>query len=395
MKKLLLLVSIAFSIQANAQWVQQNSTTTNFLMSIHFPSTSVGYSLAETGYLYKTTNGGTNWNMVGSHQDMWGQVYFTSIDTGFVTGARGVLKTVNGGLTWVDNFSDSIYTNSLSFVTSDIGYVTGININGDSTLVYKTTNAGATWSRVSSIYTFMGVQAIYFINASTGFLNSYGDALYKTVDGGLTWIPKSTVSTLYSFSFPSPLIGYAVGDFDLLKTTDGGETWNVLTNTNPQALYSVFFTSNTTGYIVGGDGFSSGAIEKTIDGGATWSVDLGIAQTFNSVHFPNANYGYACGTAGTIYKLTTTVDITETPDATTLTLSPNPVSNQLTVTSQKATIKEIKIMNSLGEEMKNWNLGMGNEKSATVDVSGIAKGIYFIQLTDENKNSINKKIIIQ
>lgn len=36
-----------------------------------------------------------------------------------------------------------------------------------------------------------------------------------------------------------------------------------------------------------------------------------------------------------------------------------------------------------------------NGKQLNLDMSGYAKGIYFIQITDENKNTTNKKIIVE
>ena len=34
-----------------------------------------------------------------------------------------------------------------------------------------------------------------------------------------------------------------------------------------------------------------------------------------------------------------------------------------------------------------------NGKSATLDISSYAKGVYFVQITDANKNVVNRKII--
>ena len=37
---------------------------------------------------------------------------------------------------------------------------------------------------------------------------------------------------------------------------------------------------------------------------------------------------------------------------------------------------------------------MINGKTATLDMSGYAKGVYFVQIIDANKNVVNKKIIV-
>ncbi len=78
-----------------------------------------------------------------------------------------------------------------------------------------------------------------------------------------------------------------------------------------------------------------------------------------------------------------------------ITIYPNPATNNLTITfaePQKNTT--IKILNLLGETVNSEQL-IVNSKSATIDVSDVAQGMYFVQITDETKNSITKKIIVQ
>ena len=49
-------------------------------------------------------------------------------------------------------------------------------------------------------------------------------------------------------------------------------------------------------------------------------------------------------------------------------------------------------MNSLGQCMLT-STPLGGGREGLVDMSSLANGIYFVQLTDENKNVINKKVI--
>ncbi len=77
-------------------------------------------------------------------------------------------------------------------------------------------------------------------------------------------------------------------------------------------------------------------------------------------------------------------------------ISPNPFTSQTTITfneEQKNTT--IKIRDVVGNVIKNYELGIKNGKSVTIDMSSVAKGIYFVEITDEKKNTINKKIIVQ
>jgi photosystem II stability/assembly factor-like uncharacterized protein len=64
-------------------------------------------------------------------------------------------------------------------------------------------------------------------------------------------------------------------------------------------LYSVHFPDANTGYAVG----DSGTILKTNDAGSTWdSLSCGITSFLHSVYFTDASTGYAVGNNGTILK---------------------------------------------------------------------------------------------
>ena len=72
---------------------------------------------------------------------------------------------------------------------------------------------------------------------------------------------------------------------------------------------------------------------------------------------------------------------------------PNPCATQLIIDNGKLLIKEIKIVNVLGEAVLNQQ-PTNNNKQLTIDMTGYAKGIYFVQIQTE-KGTTNKKIIIQ
>ncbi len=52
-------------------------------------------------------------------------------------------------------------------------------------------------------------------------------------------------------------------------------------------------------------------------------------------------------------------------------------------------------MDVTGREIKNLELIIKNEKSVTLDMSGYAKGVYFVQIIDANKNVVNRKVVKQ
>lgn len=74
-------------------------------------------------------------------------------------------------------------------------------------------------------------------------------------------------------------------------------------------------------------------------------------------------------------------------------IAPNPFSSQTTISftkEQRNTI--IKIMDILGSDIKTVNL---SGKELKIEMGEMKAGIYFIQIMDENKIVVNRKIIIQ
>lgn len=71
---------------------------------------------------------------------------------------------------------------------------------------------------------------------------------------------------------------------------------------------------------------------------------------------------------------------------------PNPTQDFVTIQSENGGMNEIKIQNQLGQTVYTYS----NQTSAlTIETKNWAKGVYFIQVTNEQQHQITKKIIIQ
>lgn len=87
------------------------------------------------------------------------------------------------------------------------------------------------------------------------------------------------------------------------------------------------------------------------------------------------------------------IGITETNGSSDVLIFPNPFNFQTTIVfSEMQTNIEIKIIDVLGKEIKTMNY---TGKQITIEKGEMNQGIYFIQISNEEKNIINKKIIIQ
>ena len=126
------------------------------------------------------------------------------------------------------------------------------------------------------------------------------DTLWKPIGSG-------TIKDLLCISFGNPSVGYIGGkDRTLLKTTDGGNTWQHIDNVPftpthiPNDVVDVQFLSATLGFITVGsftDPLFLGTVYKTTNGGATWTtVDAG-AIAAQRTHFFAENNGIVIGSA--------------------------------------------------------------------------------------------------
>jgi photosystem II stability/assembly factor-like uncharacterized protein len=98
-------------------------------------------------------------------------------------------------------------------------------------------------------------------------------------------------------------VAWAAGNIGVVaRTTDGGESWNVLGRAaeNVTAALCVACTSADEAWV----GFSSGLVAVTADGGANWDThELGTGDV-NDICFIDSQNGWAATTAGHVYRTT-------------------------------------------------------------------------------------------
>ena len=70
----------------------------------------------------------------------------------------------------------------------------------------------------------------YFLDENTGWTVGRGGVIAHTTDGGETWLPQhsSVEADLYQVTFVDKSHGWITGSRMLLRTEDGGKTWQVV-----------------------------------------------------------------------------------------------------------------------------------------------------------------------
>lgn len=149
-------------------------------------------------------------------------------------------------------------------------------------------DGGSTW-----VNTPLGeITSLSFVSSTIGYAAGDNGVVYKTTDGGNTWnlLNTGTTTKMRAVHFYNENIGAAVGELGaIIVTANGGTSWNSVSSGTSVRLMSVFFNTATTGFAGGRDG----VLRKTTDGGNTWTaVNAGLSDDITSIFFVDANTGF-------------------------------------------------------------------------------------------------------
>lgn len=248
----------------------------------------------------------------------------------WASGSKGtILKTENGGLKWikmsVTGFEDKDFRDIVAF---DAQKALIINA-GSPAYILKTTDGGLSW-RV--VYQDTAKTAFFddigFFDSQNGLV--FGDpdiegnfTLLQTNDGGETWqnigkkLPKAqekeagfaASGTIMRFKASNVWIGTGGGEKSrVLFSPDKGNTWEtfytpILAGTNAQGIFSMAFKDVKNGVAVGGDYTKPQSTEKTAiytkNAGKTWQLAKKFPNGYrSSVAFAGKNQYVCVGTNG-------------------------------------------------------------------------------------------------
>ena len=223
-----------------------------------------------------------------------------------------VLRTGDGGATWqkLSVTSEALDFRDIDAVDAQTAYVMSIG-NGPASRIYKTTDAGKTWNlqfKNEDPKAFLDAMSFWDTNQGIAFGDSVDQQFYiLTTSDGATWsrVPTANLpsaqgnegafaasgTNIAVFGKSHAWIGTgAAAKSRVLRTTDGGHTWQVADTplaSGPSAgIFSIAFRDAKHGVIAGGDyRKEQEAVDNlamTNDGGATWTLVKGLSG-FRSV----------------------------------------------------------------------------------------------------------------
>ena len=447
MKKLffifLILITYYSLLIAQSGWIESPTSANRAIRDIYFVNANTGWGVGDSTII-KSTNGGLNWTRqyfyyLGITAN-FNTVRFLNEYTGYAAGGHYtgfydfyynyIFKTTDGGLNWnllynVQGGASSVITKIFP-IDENIIYLTsaGSAMNAASGGVSKSTNGGLNFSLCIS----KGESnSIYFVNANTGWVNTYfwtdvpADKAYilKTTNGGLNWIEQykdslNNATRIYSIQFFNQNTGFAVGSkfynnkTKFFKTTNGGVSWDTVLY-NHRKNKSLFFINQNIGWIGGYSDFDSSSISYTTNGGLSWtSQKRNFITAISNIFFISNLTGWATMDYSSILR-TTNSGVTFIPEITgkipeSYSIEqnyPNPFNPVTKIKFDIAgkTVGQtfLSVYDITGREIQtlvNEQLRPGSYE-VTFDGSNLPSGIYFYQLRANDFTETKKLVLLK
>lgn len=242
------------------------------------------------------------------------------------------MKTIDGGLTWTSGVIDGLDT-------VDFRDIEGINAStalaisaGQPAVIYKTTDAGASWEKKYEGSDRDFFNGMVFIDDNSGF--AYGDPvdgawmILRTIDGGDTWVllPQTPEAAEGEAGFAASGSSMAM-DEDEIWLASGGSKSNIYYSKNrggrweiintpirqglpSQGIFSITIIDNRSLIAVGGDYERPNETDQNViishTDGMSWEKNSGNDPSgyLSAVaYFPRFHWVIAVGPNGSDYSI--------------------------------------------------------------------------------------------
>jgi photosystem II stability/assembly factor-like uncharacterized protein len=279
----------------------------------YFPNALTGWAISSNS-LYRTTDGGATWTRFDVPFS-GGSIQFLDGNTGYVLQITGaamnkqsvvIYKTMDGGATWTLNYNNDPtlpnpsntlplggHKSGMTFSNATTGWIGGDIPTNGYFYFYKTTDSGASWSRLQLALpagyenAYISTTAPKFFNANDGILPVWMTLgvgmrdlyIYSTRNGGSSWtfspaFVRQGANTDF-ISLTNGITWDITGKFRVTNNT--GASWSEITpNINfGDNMPDLDFVSASTGWLIQNPVNGATPLYRTVDGGATWTLNSG------------------------------------------------------------------------------------------------------------------------
>ncbi|MDQ3194391.1 MAG: YCF48-related protein, partial [Bacteroidota bacterium] len=232
------------TVDEGLTWDNLCKFTDKHLKAIYFGNDKRGYVAGNRGAIFKTTDLGITWTDQTHYLNLdYNDIHFRDDAVGIAAGGNPengrafIYKTTNGGTNWYEAY-DSIGSgilNAITFVDNSNWLIAGNNGN-----ILKTNDAGEHWESINLCYE--DLNSIIFSDPKNGLVSGNDGIIYKTTDGGIVWRSKvsGTLASLNSIKYINSDHVIAAGDNGtLIISYDGGDLWSVVPKITNNNLFTV------------------------------------------------------------------------------------------------------------------------------------------------------------
>ena len=229
----------------------------------------------DDGAVYQSKDDGDSWKPAGRiHTEPVDSLTFLTTAKGIGIGGKFVWGTKDAGQVWTAFHLHDTLLNSVAYGDEDNVWVVG----DEGTILYSSTGGTRRHEGQHTFSTFIPQDSgtterlleVDFADSERGWVVGVDETILRTGDGGETWqelnagVDRDLVDVRF---MDDGATGFVVGESGVLLTTfDGGSAWTPVSLNTQNDLLAIGIENPSSVWIVG----SGGVALNSVDGGLTW-----------------------------------------------------------------------------------------------------------------------------
>jgi photosystem II stability/assembly factor-like uncharacterized protein len=175
------------------------------------------FAVSYRGELYKSTDYGESWSRINAGYSNVNKIFFVNSSVGFIMGYYKILRTLDAGETWEEVFTTYDPLKTYSIDKNEVVYISPWFGK-----VIKSTDYGSSWLEIPAPDSVNNFAVIDSLNM---WITVHPN-LFRTTDGGISWQFLSNVGWIRHLQFFTKEYGIIAQQQFYNYTTNSGATWN-------------------------------------------------------------------------------------------------------------------------------------------------------------------------